>query len=50
MIDKAVRSGYARLCDLDEKYGVKDLYDLAEIIDVEAYNNHIARLNSEPTK
>lgn len=47
MIAKVVSSRLATMRDLDEALGVCDLYDLAEIIDVDTYNRNVAAQNDE---
>lgn len=47
LIAKVIGAGQASKRDLDEFYGVRDLYDLVEIIDVMAYNRHVSGLNAE---
>jgi len=32
--------------DLDEFYGTRDLYDFVEMIEVDAYNRHVAHVNA----
>ena len=42
MIAKVVSSRLATKRDLDEFYGTRDLYDFAEVIDVDGYNEALA--------
>ena len=40
-VGAVVSSGMATLRDLDEVYGLDDLYDMLEIISVDAHNNRV---------
>lgn len=39
-ISTVVTSGYATLHELDTVYGLEDVYDILEIISVNAHNRH----------
>ena len=42
IVGMVVSSRLATLCELQTAYGVQDLYDLAEVVTVDAYNRRKA--------
>lgn len=46
-ISTVVTGGYATLHELDTVYGLEDVYDLLEIISVNAHNRHVLNQQTE---